>query len=81
MEGNGGNMAGKPVLEGLAGITWAPLQRGAALPKEYKHAMSHQNLRSGLKVLAFLCIALARVMLISAQSAEVFSLWFMGSLF
>lgn len=46
-------------MEGLAGIVWVPLQRGAALPKEYKQAMSHQNLRSGLEVLAFLCIAFA----------------------
>lgn len=59
VEDNGGSMAGKPVMEGLAGIVWVPLQHGAALPKEYKQAMSHQNLRSGLKVLAFLCIAFA----------------------
>lgn len=74
-------MAGKLVLEGRVGMIWAPLRHGVALPKECKQAMNHQNLRSGPKVLAFLCIAFVQVILISAQSTEVFSLWFMGSVF
>lgn len=58
-------------LEGLPGIPWAPLQPGAALPKEYKPAVSHHNWRSALKFLPFLCIAFAQVMLIAGQSTEI----------
>lgn len=34
VKGNGGSMAGKLVLGGLAGVIWTPLQHEAALPKE-----------------------------------------------
>lgn len=72
-----GSMAGK----GMPGIICAPLQHGPALPKEYKPAVSHHELRSALNFLAFLCIAFVQVTLISAQSTEVFSLWFTDSVF
>lgn len=37
---DGGSIGAKPLLEGLAGITWALLQRGAMLPKEDKQAQT-----------------------------------------
>lgn len=76
------------VVTWLEGLCWKGCLASSGLHRsvgqrcqEYKQAMSHQNLRSGPEVLAFLCVPLAQVMLISAQSTEVFSLWFTGFLF